>query len=119
VAIDYLLTLYFAGSKEAILRYEFSPLLRYAVGHGLLIPYLLFTIFFYYGAAVLVLYLLKDEPIYGAGVAIIVLLSLTHLLGGLSWLFKNAWYSNSILALSLISVTLALATSGYVLLRRT
>lgn len=118
VAIDYALTLYLAGSREAIQRYEFSPLLRYAMEHNLVIIYLVFTIFFYYISAYIVLKLLKDEPIYSAGVALILLLSITHLLGGLSWVFKNAWYSNMVMALSLASIALAIASFGYVILRR-
>ena len=118
VAIDYTLTLYIAGSREAIQRYEFSPLLRYAMEHNLVILYLVFTIFFYYISAYIVLKLLKDEPVYSAGVALILLLSITHLLGGLSWVFRNAWYSNMVMALSLASIALAIASFGYVILRR-
>lgn len=118
VAIDYALTLYLAGSRKAIRRYEFSPLLRYAMEHNLVILYLVFTIFFYYISAYIVLKLLKDEPIYSAGVALILLLSITHLLGGLSWVFRNAWYSNMVMALSLASIALAIASFGYVILRR-
>ncbi len=118
VAIDYTLTLYLAGSREAIQRYEFSPLLRYAMEHNVVIIYLVFTIFFYYVSAYIVLKLLKDEPIYSAGVALILLLSITHLLGGLSWVFRNAWYSNMVMALSLASIALAIASFGYVILRR-
>jgi len=118
VAIDYTLTLYLAGSREAIRRYEFSPLLRYAMEHNLVILYLVFTIFFYYISAYIVLKLLKDEPVYSAGVALILLLSITHLLGGLSWVFRNAWYSNMVMALSLASIALAIASFGYVILRR-
>ena len=118
VAIDYTLTLYLAGSREAIQRYEFSPLLRYAVEHDLVSVYLVFTIFFYYVSAYIVLKLIKDEPIYCAGVALILLLSITHLLGGLSWVFRNAWYSNMVMALSLASIALAIASVGYVILQR-
>ena len=118
VAIDYTLTLYLAGSREAIQRYEFSPLLRYAMEHNVVIIYLVFTIFFYYISAYIVLKLIKDEPIYSAGVALILLLSITHLLGGLSWVFRNAWYSNMVMALSLASIALAIASFGYVILRR-
>ena len=118
VAIDYTLTLYLAGSREAIQRYEFSPLLRYAMEHNLVVLYLVFTIFFYYISAYTVLKLLKDEPVYSAGVALILLLSITHLLGGLSWVFRNAWYSNMVMALSLASIALAIASFGYVILRR-
>jgi len=42
VAIDYALTLYLAGSRETIQQYEFSPLLRYAMEHNLVIIYLVF-----------------------------------------------------------------------------
>ena len=118
VAIDYTLTLYLAGSREAIQRYEFSPLLRYAMEHNVVIIYLVFTIFFYYISAYIVLKLIKDEPVYSAGVALILLLSITHLLGGLSWVFRNAWYSNMVMALSLASIALAIASFGYVILRR-
>ena len=118
IAIDYTLTLYLAGSREAIQRYEFSPLLRYAMEHNLVIFYLVFTIFFYYISAYIVLKLIKDEPVYSAGVALILLLSITHLLGGLSWVFRNAWYSNTVMALSLASIALAIASFGYVILRR-
>jgi len=118
IAIDYALTLYLAGSREAIQRYEFSPLLRYAMEHNLVIIYLVFTIFFYYISAYIVLKLIKDEPVYSAGVALILLLSITHLLGGLSWVFRNAWYSNTVMALSLASIALAIASFGYVILRR-
>jgi len=118
IAIDYTLTLYLAGSREAIQRYEFSPLLRYAMEYNLVIIYLVFTIFFYYISAYIVLKLIKDEPVYSAGVALILLLSITHLLGGLSWVFRNAWYSNMVLALSLASIALAIASFGYVILQR-
>lgn len=118
IAIDYTLTLYLAGSREAIQRYEFSPLLRYAMEHNLVIIYLVFTIFFYYISAYIVLKLIKDEPVYSAGVALILLLSITHLLGGLSWVFRNAWYSNMVMAPSLASIALAIASFGYVILRR-
>ncbi|MEA3488261.1 MAG: hypothetical protein U9R10_03295 [Euryarchaeota archaeon] len=118
VAIDYTLTLYLAGSKEAIRRYEFSPLLRYVIEHDIVAIYLVCTIFFYYISAYMVLKLIKDEPVYCAGVALILLLSLTHLLGGLSWVFRKAWYSNTVLALSLASIALAIVSFGYVILRR-
>ena len=118
IAIDYTLTLYLAGSREAIQRYEFSPLLRYAMEHNLVIIYLVFTIFFYYISAYIVLKLIKDEPVYSAGVALILLLSITHLLGGLSWVFRNAWYSNMVMAPSLASIALAIASFGYVILQR-
>ena len=50
VVIDYALTFYLAGGIERILKYEYSPTLVYAVEHDLVIPYLVFTVFFYYAA---------------------------------------------------------------------
>jgi hypothetical protein len=100
VVIDYALTFYLAGSIERILKYEYSPTLVYAVEHGIVIPYLVFTVFFYYAAGYAVLKHLWDSRIYYVGVAIILLMSITHVLGGLSWYVLNIYYSNAVLALS-------------------
>jgi hypothetical protein len=50
VITDYFLTFHFAGSTEAILKYEFSPILLFAVKHDIVIPYLMGMILFYYAA---------------------------------------------------------------------
>ncbi len=50
VVIDYALTFYLAGGLERILKYEYSPTLVYAIEHNIVIPYLVFTVFFYYAA---------------------------------------------------------------------
>lgn len=113
VITDYLLTFHFAGSTEAILRYEFSPTLRFAVEHGIVIPYLGAMILFYYAAGYFVLRLLEDSDIYFVGVAIVLLISITHVLGGVSWYIQNAWYSNTVIALSMISVLTTLMAFGY------
>lgn len=113
VITDYLLTFHFAGSTEAILNYEFSPTLRFAVEHGIVIPYLGAMILFYYAAGYFVLSLLADSDIYFVGVAIVLLISITHVLGGISWYVQNAWYSNTVIALSMISVLTTLMAFGY------
>jgi len=74
VVIDYALTFYLAGSIEMILKYEHSPTLVYAVEHGIVIPYLVFTIFFYYAAGYTVLKYLRGSGIYYVGVAIVLLM---------------------------------------------
>ena len=91
VVIDYALTFYLAGGIERILKYEYSPTLVYAVGHNIVIPYLMFTVFFYYAAGYIVLKYLWDSGIYYIGVYIILLMSITHVLGGLSWYVLSAW----------------------------
>ena len=63
VIIDYSLTFHFAGSIETVLQYEFSPTLTYAIRHDIVIPYLLFTIIFYYIAGYTVLKYLADSEI--------------------------------------------------------
>jgi hypothetical protein len=118
VVIDYALTLYLAGSIERILKYEYSPTLVYAVNHNIVIPYLMFTVFFYYAAGYTVLKYLRDSGIYYIGVAIVLLMSITHVLGGLSWYVLSASYSNAVLALSLTSVVITIAVFGYEIIRQ-
>jgi hypothetical protein len=113
VIIDYFLTFHFAGSIDAILKYEFSPTLLFAVRHGIVIPYLGALVIFYYAAGYFVLSLLADSDMYFVGVAIVLLISITHVLGGMSWYIQNAWYSNSVISLSLISVLTTLMAFGY------
>ena len=113
VIIDYSLTFYFAGSKEAIIRSEFSPTLLYAIKHDIVLPYLGAMVVFYYAAGYFVLKLLLDSEIYFVGVAIVLLISITHVLGGMSWYIQNTWYSNIVLSLSMISVLTTLAAFGY------
>ncbi len=118
VIIDYSLTFYFAGSIETVLQYEFSPTLTYAIRHDMVIPYLVFTIFFYYTAAYIVLKFLIDSDIYYVGVAIILLMSITHVMGGLSWYVLNVYYSNAVIVLSLVSVVITITVFGYEIFRQ-
>ncbi len=113
VIIDYSLTFYFAGSIETVLRYEFSPTLTYAITHDIVIPYLVFTVFFYYVSAYIVLKFLADSEIYYIGVYIILLMSITHVMGGLSWYVLNVYYSNAVIVLSLVSVVITITVFGY------
>ncbi len=119
VTIDYALTFYLAGGTERILKYEYSPTLVYAVEHNLVIPYLMFTVFFYYAAGYIVLKYLRNSGIYHIGVYIILLMSITHVLGGLSWYVLSTWYSNTVLALSLTSVMITITVFGYEIIRQT
>lgn len=118
VIIDYILTFSLAGNTGMILQWEESPLVRFAVAHNIVILYLVAIVVFYYGAAYAVLHILRPTQYYGFGVALVLLVSLTHVLGGLSWLFKTAWYSNSIIVLSFSSVIIAVSLFGYTFLRQ-
>lgn len=118
VIIDYSLTFYFAGSIERILDYEFSPTLVFAVKHNLVLPYLALTVIFYYFMGYTILKFLEDEEIYPIGVFIIILMSLTHFLGGLSWFVLSEAYSNMIFMLSMTSIIIAISVFGYEIFRR-
>jgi hypothetical protein len=115
--IDYSFTFHFAGSSENILKYEFSPLLVYALENDFVIPYMLLTASFYYFAAYAVLSLLHGNEVYPIGVAVILLMSITHVLGGLSWYVLKETYSSAVLTLSLISVIMTITLFAYEVIR--
>jgi hypothetical protein len=118
VIIDYTLTFFLAGNTGMILQWEASPLVRFAVAHNILAIYLTSIVVFYYVAAYAVLLILRSTQYYRFGVALVLLVSLTHVLGGLSWQFKTAWYSNSIVVLSFSSVIIAVCLFGYTFIRQ-
>ncbi len=117
--IDYSTTIWFSGTRENLIRNEFSPLLVYAVRNDLLIPYFLFTVIFYFSGSYLALKLLsRDEKLFYPASAILILISLAHTFGGLSWYFKSETYSNTILAVSAITIMMALFLSGWSILQK-
>ncbi len=118
VIIDYSFTFYFAGSIENILAHEFSPTLVFAVKNGIVIPYLALTVIFYYVMGYTILKFLENEEIYPIGVFIILLMSVTHVLGGLSWFVLEEMYSNMIFMLSMTSIIIAISVFGYEVLKR-
>ncbi len=117
--IDYSFTILLAGSKNNLIQNEFSPLLVYAVSHDLLVPYFLFTVLFYFGASYFALKLLSsDEKLFYSASAILVLISLAHTFGGLSWYFKSEAYSSAILVISAITIMMAIFLSGWSIWRK-
>ncbi|WP_242492625.1 hypothetical protein [Methanolobus psychrotolerans] len=118
VIIDYSLTFYFAGSIERILAHEFSPTLLFAIRNGIVLPYLALTVVFYYFMGYTILKFLENEEIYPVGVFIILLMSITHVLGGLSWFVLKEAYSNMIFMLSMTSIIIAISVFGYEVLKR-
>jgi len=82
-------------------------LVRFALEHNILILYILAIVVFYYIASYAVLRILHGTGYYMLGAGLVILISITHLLGGLSWYIKNSWYSNGVLALSVVSIGIA------------
>lgn len=117
VIIDYILTFLLAGSEGMILQWEASPLVRYALLHNLMIFYMVAIVLFYYLAALLVLVSLEHTPVYRIGVVLILMISITHMLGGMSWYFRNSLYSYSVMALSYITIIIAFLALGYAIIR--
>lgn len=117
--IDYSTTLWFAGTKENLIQNEFSPLLVYAVTNDLLIPYFLVTVIFYFCGSYFALKLLsQDEKLFYSASAIIALISIAHTLGGFSWYIKSEAYSNALLAISAITIMMAIFLSGWSILQK-
>jgi hypothetical protein len=117
--IDYFFTIWLSGTNENLVQNEFSPLLVYAVRHELLIPYLVFTVIFSFSASYFVLkMLIRDEKLFYPASVILILISLAHTFGGFSWYFKNAAYSNAILAISAITIMMAIFLSGWSILQK-
>ncbi len=117
--IDYSTTIWFSGTKENLIRNEFSPLLVYAVRNDLLIPYFLFTVIFYFCGSYLALKLLSsDEKLFYPASAILILISMAHTFGGLSWYFRSEAYSYAILAVSAITIMMAVFLSGWSILHK-
>ena len=83
-----------------------------------MVIYLLAIVVFYYVAAYAVLRILHPTGYYRFGVGLVLLVSLTHVLGGLSWQVKTGWYSTSVVALSFVSVIIAICLFTYTFLRQ-
>lgn len=118
VIVDYSLTFFFSSGPSMILQWEASPLVKYAVAHNIVPVYLAAIVLFYYGAAYAVLKILWQTRYYPVGVFLVVFIGIIHVLGGLSWIIRNPWYSNGVVVLSLVSILLALTVFGYSLLHQ-
>ncbi|MFP4654461.1 MAG: hypothetical protein ACLFMM_02095 [Methanohalobium sp.] len=117
IIIDYTLTFYFADSIKEILENEFSPILLFAIENNVVIPYFIVIVFFYYGISYSVLKALEGTKLYYFGASIILLMSITHFLGGMSWYIRETYYSNAIFTLSMVSILFALGLFGYEIIR--
>lgn len=116
VILDYALTFYLAGDTSMIISWEASPFVRFAVMHNLMAAYLVAIVLFYYGASYAVLRVLSNTEYYKFGFLLIVTLSITHVIGGMSWYFRNAMYSNGVFLISLFSIVIAFLVFGFSLM---
>jgi len=116
VIIDYALTFYFAGDTSMITSWEASPLVRFAVINNVMAAYLMAIVLFYYGASYAVLRILSGTYYYTFGTLLIFTISITHVIGGMSWYFRNAMYSNGVFIMSLLSVVIAFVAFGFSLI---
>jgi hypothetical protein len=116
VIIDYTLTFYLAGDTSMITSWEASPFVRFAVINNVMIPYLIAIVLFYYGASYIVLKVLSGSDYYTFGFVLIITMSITHVVGGMSWYFRNALYSNGVFIMSLLSIVIAFVAFGFSLM---
>lgn len=116
VLFDYSMTLHFSGGAEVILAFEYSPLVRFAVAHDIVPFYLLFMMAAYFAASAVVIRVFQGTALLPFGYAVILLVSINHVLGGLSWVVRNSLYSNVVIALSYGPVVIAVAALVYLLL---
>jgi len=116
VLFDYSMTLHFSGSAEALLALEYSPLMRFAVAHGVVPLYLLFMMAAYFAASAVVIRIFRGTALLPFGYAVILLVGINHVLGGLSWFVRNSLYSSLVISLSYGPLILGVAALAYLLL---
>ena len=109
VIADYTLTFVFAHGLDEILMYEFSPVVRAATVHGIVPLVVAGIAVSYYLLSYLALRTLGGTCIYPFSVAILVVVSVTHVMGGLSWLVRDPFYSNVVCGLPLMAFVIAVA----------
>lgn len=107
VIADYTLTFVFAHGLEEILRYEFSPIARTAAVYGLVPLVVVGIAVSYYLLSYLALQALCGTCVYPFAFSILVVVSITHVMGGLSWLVRVPFYSNMVQGLTIMAVVLA------------
>ena len=113
IALDYTLTCGFSENPGEILMNEFSPVVRYAIENRLILPFLLVLVAVYFTVSYVGLSLLLRTRFYRFGVAIVVLVALTHVLGGLSWYFRDPLYSAWVQSLVIALLLFALVVASY------
>jgi len=83
--IDNLLTFTFSGCFEMISRYEYSPVIRYAAAHDLIVPLVIACATFYAVASYLILESTADTRMHSTTLMVIGAFAFLHIYGGLGW----------------------------------
>ena len=109
VVFDYTMTLTHSGGQTSIMAFEYSPILRWAVATGLLLPCIAALALGYYVMSCVALRSLEGTAYYLPGVLVVLLISLTHVSGGLSWIVLNSAYSDAVLLLAAAGVIFSLS----------
>jgi hypothetical protein len=109
VIADYTLTFVFAHGLDEILRYEFSPIARTSAVYGLTPLVVMGIAASYFLLSYLALRALGGTCVYPFAVAVLAVVSITHVMGGLSWLVRVPLYSNMVQGLSIMAFVLAVA----------
>lgn len=107
---DYSLTFFYAGGTKEILQYEFSPFVRFAAEYSLLPLAIAVLVICYYLFSYAALQALGGTCVYSFAVAILATVSLTHVMGGFSWLVRLPFYSYMVHGLTI--TTLLLCATG-------
>ena len=108
LTFDYSLTFRLAGSHDTVLSFEASPVVRFVLGHNLMVAYFISLLALYFLASLAMLRWLKKTRYYPSGVAAVLIIGLAHFLGGLSWVARSSLYT---MAVSILTTTLFLLTA--------
>ncbi len=109
VIADYTLTFVFSDGLNEILRYEFSPIVRTAAVYGLVPLVVVVITVSYYLLSYLALRTLCGTCVYPFIVSVLAVVSITHVMGGLSWVVRAPFCSNMVHGLSIMAIVLAMA----------
>jgi apolipoprotein N-acyltransferase len=109
VVFDYSMTLLHSGGRDAIMAFEYSPILRTAVAGNMLLPCLAALAIGYYSLSYLALDALHGSRYYPFGVLLVLLVGFTHFSGGFSWIVRNSAYSQGVLLIAAAGVAVALS----------
>ena len=118
VLFDYSMTIAFSGSSQAIMAFEYSPILRTAVANGLVLPCIAMLALGYYGLGLVALGALRGSRYYPFGVVLLLIIGVTHVSGGFSWLVRSTVYSHGVLLLAASGIIVAVAAFAIALKAR-
>jgi len=111
LTFDYSMTFRLAGSHEAVLASEASPVVRLVLANHFMVAYFLALLSLYFLASLATLRLLRGTRYYQFGVVCVFIVSTAHGLGGLSWVARSASFS---VATSLLVTFLFLLTALWI-----